>query len=52
MSLYRVEGRVVVVRVAVHGGDVAGLLVPLAVIIVGHDGDPIKVLAQDGDVIA
>lgn len=35
-----------------HGCHVAGLLVPVTVVIVGHDGDPVKVAVEGGDVIA
>ena len=36
----------------VHGGDVSGPLVPLAVIVVGHDSDPVEVLGEYGYIVA
>ena len=39
----RVEELVIVFRVLVEGRHVAGLLVPVAVVVVGHDGNPVQV---------
>lgn len=49
---YRVKGWIVIIWVAIHGGHMASLLVPLAMIIISHDSNPIKVLTQHRDVIA
>ena len=37
---------VFVIWVEVHGSDVPGFLVPLAVVVVGHDCDPVQISVQ------
>ena len=39
----RVEVEEFIVLVFVEGGHVAGLLVPVAVVVVGHHGNPVQV---------
>lgn len=51
-TTYHVEIVVVVFGMVVHRSNVTCLLVPVSVEIVGHDGDPVHVLTQGGDVVA
>ena len=50
-STHSVEVGEVVVRMFEEGSDVAGLLVPLAVIVVRHHVDPVQVLADGRNII-
>ena len=51
ISTHSVEVVEVVVRMFEEGSDVAGLLVPLAVIVVGHHVDPVQVFADGRNII-
>ena len=52
LCMYHVEVVEVVIRMFIVGRNVAGLLVPMAVIVIGHDSDPVEVPGNAGDVIA
>jgi len=49
---YHIESGISVGRMVVHGSHVTGLLVPLAVIVVGHHGDEVQVFVRRDYVVA
>ena len=51
MYTHSVEGLIPIIRSGVEWRVVSGLLVPLAVIIVGHDSYPVKVFGYYGHVV-
>ena len=51
-SAYCIEIVIVIFWVSKHGGDVSCLLVPVSVVIVGHDRNPVQVLSNHGDNIS
>lgn len=49
---HHVEVVIVVLWVVVHWSDVASLLVPVAVEVIGHDGNPVHVLVDGWHIIS
>lgn len=41
MSTYQIEIFYIVIRMMINGRDVTGFLIPLAVVIVSHNADPV-----------
>ena len=50
--MYRIEVVIFRLRVMVHGCHVSRLLVPVTVIIVGHDGDPVQVSSNGWNIVS
>lgn len=49
---YSIKVGSIIIRMIVQGRNVSSLLVPLAVVVVGHDGDPVHVARQHRHVVA
>ena len=52
ISFYRVEIVEIIIGMRVERRHMPCLLVPVAVVVVGHDGDPVQVPGEAGDVVA
>lgn len=52
IKTYHVKVVIVILWVVVHWGNVASLLVPVAVEVIGHDGDPVHVLVNGWHIIS
>ena len=51
-GVFGVEDGVVGLLIVEERSDVAGLFVPVAVVVVGHDVDDVEVAGERGDVVA